>query len=72
MKLIAKDTLRMAAASPRRVVKGEPFEINDAEGEALVARGLAEKQAEAPANKAEKASANKAAPRKAAAKKAAK
>lgn len=70
MKLIAKDTLRMAAATPRRVVKGDAFEINDAEGEALVERGLAEKQADAPANKAAPAPKNKAAPRKPASKKA--
>ncbi len=71
MKLIAKDTLRMAAATPRRVVKGEAFEINDAEGEALVERGLAEKAAAAPKNKAAPAPANKAATPKRAAKKAA-
>lgn len=63
MKLIANDTLRVTAATPSRVNKGDRFDINDGDGEALVRRGLARParaaDAEVPAAPAKPARAKK-------------
>lgn len=61
MKLIAKDTILVTAATPSDLRAGDEFEINDGDGAQLVARGLAVevKVEAAPSNKAKPAPKNK-------------
>jgi hypothetical protein len=71
MKLKAKDTLHISSVKADNLVKGEEFEVSDAEGKQLIERGLAvkvsapraaAKKAAAPSNKKAPIAANKLAP----------
>lgn len=64
MKLKAIDTLHVSAVGPNNIAPGAEFEVSDAAGAELVARGLASevKAAPVPQNKMSAAPANKAAP----------
>lgn len=68
MKLKARDSMHVSSVKSDNLVKGEVFDVDDAEGKQLVARGLADrvaapatKNAAAPANKKKQAPKNKAA-----------
>lgn len=70
MRLKAKDTMHVSSVKADNLVKGEEFDVSDAEGKQLIQRGLAEKvkappaakRAAAPANKKAAAPSNKRAP----------
>lgn len=61
MKLKANDTLFISSVSSENIPPGGTFEVSDAEGQRLIAAGLATKAAAKPKNKMANAPANKAA-----------